>query len=135
MTLIDADTFVTELLYDDEHEEHYTERMTIAESLDRYTEEGCPRKINLNVNRWQDAIALVNKESLREDLSEEVRQYLFYDLRHKLWSAETDGFNKGDAEALTLLWIHGVVTDEEFQRIDARINGETDESVDVLQDL
>lgn len=41
---IDADSFVTVMLYDDEHEEYYTERMTIAECLDRYTEEGCPWK-------------------------------------------------------------------------------------------
>lgn len=41
---IDADTMVTVMLYDEEHEEYYTERMTIAECLDRYTEEGCPWK-------------------------------------------------------------------------------------------
>ena len=42
MRPIDADLMVTVMLYDDEHEEYHTERMTIAECLDRYTEEGCP---------------------------------------------------------------------------------------------
>lgn len=40
---IDADTFITAQLYDDEHEEFFTERMTIADYLDLYTEEGCPK--------------------------------------------------------------------------------------------
>ena len=44
MRPIDADKMVTVMLYDDEHEKYYTERMTIAECLDRYTEEGCPWK-------------------------------------------------------------------------------------------
>lgn len=44
MRLIDADAMVTVMLYDEEHEEYYTARMTIAECLDRYTEEGCPWK-------------------------------------------------------------------------------------------
>ena len=42
MRPIDADLMVTVMLYDNEHEEYYPERMTIAECLDRYTEEGCP---------------------------------------------------------------------------------------------
>jgi hypothetical protein len=33
---------VTVNLYDDEHEEYIDERMTIAECLDRFTDEGCP---------------------------------------------------------------------------------------------
>lgn len=41
---INADTVVTVMLYDEEHEEYHTERMTIAECLSRYTEEGCPWK-------------------------------------------------------------------------------------------
>lgn len=44
MRLIDADSMVTVLVYDEEHEELYTKRMTIGEYLDRYTEEGCPWK-------------------------------------------------------------------------------------------
>ena len=39
---IDTETYITAELYDDEHEEYKTERITIAEFLDRYTEEGCP---------------------------------------------------------------------------------------------
>ena len=43
---IDADEYVTVWLYDDEREEEYTERMTIAESLDHFTDEGCPQTID-----------------------------------------------------------------------------------------
>jgi hypothetical protein len=39
---IDADICVTVNLYDDEHEEYRDERMTIADCLDRFTDEGCP---------------------------------------------------------------------------------------------
>lgn len=39
---IDADIYVTVNLYDDEHEEYRDERMTIADCLDRFTDEGCP---------------------------------------------------------------------------------------------
>lgn len=39
---INADIYVTATLYDDEHEEYRDERMTIAECLDRFTDEGCP---------------------------------------------------------------------------------------------
>jgi hypothetical protein len=42
MKMIDADICVTVNLYDDEHEEYRDERMTIAECLDRFTDEGCP---------------------------------------------------------------------------------------------
>lgn len=44
---IDADEYVTVSLYDDEREEEYTERMTIAESLDHFTDEGCPQTIDI----------------------------------------------------------------------------------------
>ena len=36
-----------------------------------------------------DAIALVNKETEREDLSDEIREYLFCDLRKKLWGLDS----------------------------------------------
>ena len=36
-----------------------------------------------------DAIALVNKETEREDLSDEIRKYLFCDLRKKLWGLDS----------------------------------------------
>lgn len=39
---INADIYVTATLYDDEHEEYRDERTTIAECLDRFTDEGCP---------------------------------------------------------------------------------------------
>ena len=42
---IDADIYVTAKLYDDEHEEYRDERMTIADCLDRFTDEGCPTEV------------------------------------------------------------------------------------------
>lgn len=36
-----------------------------------------------------DAIALVNRETEREDLSDEIREYLFCDLRKKLWGLDS----------------------------------------------
>lgn len=43
---IDADIYVTIRLYDDEHEEYRDEQMTIADCLDRFTDEGCPTESN-----------------------------------------------------------------------------------------
>ena len=45
MKLIDADREVAVLLFDAEHEEEYTKRMTIADMLDSLTEEGCPEEV------------------------------------------------------------------------------------------
>lgn len=45
MKLIDADREVTVLLFDAEHEEGFTKRMTIADALDALTEEGCPEEV------------------------------------------------------------------------------------------
>lgn len=42
---IDANKIITAQLYDDQHEEYKEEPMTIAEYLDRYTDEGCPAAI------------------------------------------------------------------------------------------
>ena len=50
--LIDADEYVTVWLYDDEYEEHYTERMTIADSLDYFTDEGCPNEVKSKQGKW-----------------------------------------------------------------------------------
>ena len=36
-----------------------------------------------------DAIALVNRETEREDLPDEIREYLFCDLRKKLWGLDS----------------------------------------------
>lgn len=44
--LIDADTVVTILLYDDMSEEWETRKMTIAETIDRWSDEGCPPTID-----------------------------------------------------------------------------------------
>ena len=54
MRLIDADVTVTVMLYDDEHEEHYTEKMTIEEALDLLTEEGCPNPADRPQGEWVD---------------------------------------------------------------------------------
>ena len=51
MRLIDADTFVNMQMFDPEREEWYTERMTIAECLDNYADEGCPPTID---GEWID---------------------------------------------------------------------------------
>ena len=45
MRLIDADVLVNMQMFDPEHEEHYTERMTIKECLDSFTDDGCPPTI------------------------------------------------------------------------------------------
>lgn len=42
---IDANTFITSQIYDDEHEEWKDVHMTIAEYLDAFTDEGCPETI------------------------------------------------------------------------------------------
>ena len=39
---IDPDAIFTISVYDEEHEEHISKRMTVAEILDAYTDEGCP---------------------------------------------------------------------------------------------
>ena len=39
---ISAEQQVTVTIYDEEHEEHLTKRMTVEEMLDTYTNEGCP---------------------------------------------------------------------------------------------
>lgn len=42
MRLIDADTVVTIQTYDDMCEEWKTETMTVAEAMDKFSDEGCP---------------------------------------------------------------------------------------------
>lgn len=43
----------------------------------------------------RNVIALVNRESMREDLSEEILRYLFFDLRHKLWDMAVNDLPQG----------------------------------------
>ena len=45
MRLIDGDTKITALLYNDEHEETERVEMSIADFLDGHTEEGCPQAV------------------------------------------------------------------------------------------
>ena len=55
--LIDADAFVNMQTFDPEHEEWYIEKMTIAECLDNYADEGCPPTIDaVEVVRCKDCI-------------------------------------------------------------------------------
>lgn len=46
MWLIDADTKITALLYNEEREETEHVEMTVADYLDSYTEEGCPSTVS-----------------------------------------------------------------------------------------
>ena len=57
MRLIDADTVVTGMVYDDEHEECFIRHMTIAGYLDAYTDEGCPPTIEavpVRRGKWEE---------------------------------------------------------------------------------
>ena len=53
MKLIDADVMVNVMLFNPEQEEHYTERMTIGEALDLFTEEGCPNPVDRPRGEWK----------------------------------------------------------------------------------
>lgn len=50
--LIDADALITVQIYDDEHEEYHTEKMTVGEYIDRYSDEGCPPTVEPKRGRW-----------------------------------------------------------------------------------
>lgn len=52
MRLIDADTRITLQIYDEEREEYHNEKMTVGESLDMYSEEGCPPTVEPKRGRW-----------------------------------------------------------------------------------
>lgn len=53
---IDANKKVTIQVYDDMTEEWHEEKVTIAEALDKWTDEGCPRPVVIPVKhgRWID---------------------------------------------------------------------------------
>lgn len=46
MRLIDADAKITAILYDDEHEETCEQKMSVADYIDSYTNEGCPPAVD-----------------------------------------------------------------------------------------
>ena len=75
---IDADICVTVNLYDDEHEEYRDERMTIAECLERFTDEGCPTEDkpkngkDINVRSKNEPHKLSNRE-WKEFLAKQFR--------------------------------------------------------------
>ena len=46
MRLIDADTKIKMLLFDEMYEEQITREMTVEEALDLYTEDGCPTTVD-----------------------------------------------------------------------------------------
>lgn len=55
--LIDADTVVTIQVYDDMTEEWDLKKMTIAEAIDRWSDEGCPPTVDAKpVVRCKDCI-------------------------------------------------------------------------------
>lgn len=55
MRLIDADTVVTIQVYDDMTEETETKKMTIAEAIDEWSDEGCPPTVDaVKVVRCKD---------------------------------------------------------------------------------
>ena len=50
--LIDADTVVTIQVYDDMTEEYATKKMTIAEAIDEWSDEGCPPTVDAIPIEW-----------------------------------------------------------------------------------
>lgn len=62
-------------------EENLGEEQCVARLQEALYDLADGREIGIN-----SAIMLVVKESLREDLPKEITQYLFFDLRHKMWS-------------------------------------------------
>ena len=50
--LIDADTVVTIQVYNDMTEETDTKKMTIAEAIDEWSDEGCPPTANADEFEW-----------------------------------------------------------------------------------
>lgn len=55
MRLVDADTVVTIQVYDDMTEETDTKKMTIAEAIDEWSDEGCPPTVDaVEVVRCED---------------------------------------------------------------------------------
>lgn len=58
MRIIDADTVVTIMVFDEMYEEYNLKTMTIAEALDLWTEEGCPSSVDAVVREeYYDALA------------------------------------------------------------------------------
>lgn len=75
MRLIDADTKITALLYNEEREETEYVEMTVADYLDSGTEEGCPQI----VSGWI---------SIEDRLPETRHAVLVYTPHHKnIWAA------------------------------------------------
>lgn len=52
MRIIDADTVVTIMVFDEMYEEYNLRTMTIAEALDLWTEEGCPSSADAVQGEW-----------------------------------------------------------------------------------
>ena len=58
MRIIDADTVVTIMVFDEMYEEYNLRTMTIAEALDLWTEEGCPSSVDAVIHEeYYDALA------------------------------------------------------------------------------
>lgn len=71
MGLIESDTLITVSLYDDEHEEFVNKRMTIAECLDSFAEEGCPHAVEaepVRHGRWVEYPECLKYENAYGDI-------------------------------------------------------------------
>lgn len=79
MRLIDADTKITALLYNEEREETEYVEMTVADYLDSGTEEGCPP----TVGGWM---------SVKDDMPEEHNSIFanYTHLSKHMWAKESD---------------------------------------------
>lgn len=79
MRLIDADAVVTIQTYDDMYEEWRAETMTVAEAMDKFSDEGCPPSVD----------------------AEPVRHGEWIKTRKHLWKKDEDG------EVDEWAWEHG----------------------------
>ena len=67
MRLIDAETKIKMLLFDEMYEEQITREMTVEEALDLYTEDGCPTTVDAEPVRHGHWIMLHKTHNVDED--------------------------------------------------------------------
>jgi len=77
---INADKLVHVQIFDEEHEEHFVQEMTIADAIDFWTDEGCPeaadvvsREVFTQV-KWERDMALQQLKELGYGLGEISRR-------------------------------------------------------------
>lgn len=86
--LIDADTIITALIYDEEHEETQEVKMSIADFLDSHTVEGCPQN-----GGWISV-----KDRLPETNDEVLTTYLYDNEPGKRYVETAGYFDDGEGE-------------------------------------